>query len=94
MSRELTSIDPDVLAAVTGGKSHSPSTSTTSNSGSSSNIDGLLQQLSSITGSIKDIQNKTSGLSSNEMFMLVALAIQNRPAANVVYVGTRRGRWW
>lgn len=91
MSRELNSIDPDVLAAVTGGKSHSTSTS---NSGSSSNIDGLLQQLNSITGSIKDIQNKTNGLSSNEMFMLVALAIQNRPAANVVYVGTRRGRWW
>ena len=91
MSRELTSIDPDVLAAVTGGKSHSTSSS---NSGSSSNIDGLLQQLNSITGSIKDIQNKTNGLSSNEMFMLVALAIQNRPAANVVYVGTRRGRWW
>lgn len=91
MSRELTSIDPDTLAAVTGGKSHSTSSS---NSGSSSNIDGLLQQLNSITGSIKDIQNKTNGLSSNEMFMLVALAIQNRPAANVVYVGTRRGRWW
>jgi hypothetical protein len=88
MSRELVSIDPHVLDAVTGGTS-------SSSSSSSSGIDGLLSQLNSITSSIKDIQTKTNGLSSPEMFMLVALALQNRPApsASVVYVAPRRG-WW
>jgi hypothetical protein len=86
MSRELVSIDPHVLDEVLGGKSHGGS--------SSSNIDGLLSQLNSITGSIKDITKKTSGLSSTEMLMLCCLALQNRPAASsVVYVGPRRG-WW
>jgi L-asparaginase/Glu-tRNA(Gln) amidotransferase subunit D len=95
MSRELASIDPHVLDNVTGGTSSSSSNSSSSNnSSSSSNIDGLLSQLNSITGSIKDIQTKTNGLSSSEMFMLCALAMQNRPAsASVVYVGPRRGRW-
>jgi len=89
MSRELVSIDPHVLDAVTGGKS------TSAGASSSTGIDGLLSQLSSITGSIKDIQTKTNGLSSTEMFMLVALALQNRSQAptSVVYVGPRRG-WW
>lgn len=91
MSRELASIDPNVLDSVTGGTSSSSSSS--AKSGGSSNIDGLLDQLSSITGSIKDIKTKTSGLSSGEMFMLCALALQNRPAASVVYVGPRRS-WW
>ena len=87
MSRELVSIDPHVLDIVTGGKSHN-------SSGGSSNIDGLLNQLNSITSSIKDIKTKTNGLSSSEMFMLCALALQNRPASTgVVVVGTR-GRWW
>jgi hypothetical protein len=85
MSRELVSIDPDVLDAVTGGKANSSS--------GSGNIDDLLGQLNSITSSIKDIKTKTNGLGSSEMFMLVALALQNRPPANVVYVGPRRGRW-
>ena len=85
MSRELVSIDPHVLDEVLGGKSHGSS---------SSNIDGLLSQLSSITGSIKDITKKTSGLSSTEMLMLCCLALQNRSApSSVVYVGPRRG-WW
>jgi hypothetical protein len=88
MSRELVSIDPHVLDAVTGG------TTTTKSSSSSSGIDGLLSQLNCITSSIKDITTKTNGLSSTEMFMLCALALQNRPAAStsVVYVGPRR--WW
>jgi len=88
MSRELVSIDPHVLDAVTGGTS-------SSSSSSSSGIDGLLGQLNSITSSIKDIKTKTNGLSNGEMFMLVALALQNRPQAStsVVYVGPRRG-WW
>lgn len=88
MSRQLVSIDPHVLDIVTGGKSHG-----SSGSGSGS-IDNLLSQLSSITSSIKDIKTKTSGLSSTEMFMLCALALQNRSASSsVVYVGTRRGCW-
>jgi len=88
-SSPLVSIDPLVLADVTGGKS-------SGSKGSSSNIDGLLQQLSSITGSIKDIQTKTNGLNSTEMLMLVVLAAQNRSSANVVYVsgGRRPGGWW
>lgn len=92
MSRELVSIDPHVLDNVTGGTSGS-SSSGKSGSGGGSGIDGLLDQLSSITSSIKDIKTKTSGLSSGEMFMLCALALQNRPAASVVYVGPRR-TWW
>lgn len=86
MSRELVSIDPQILDEVIGGKS---------NSTSGSNIDGLLSQLNAITGSIKDITRKTNGLGSTEMLMLCALAMQNRPASGVVYVGTRRpGCWW
>lgn len=83
-SRELASIDPQVLDAVTGGKSHSSSSS------SASGIDGLLGQLNSITSSIKDIKTKTSGLSSTEMLMLCALALQNRNTTGVVYIGPRR----
>ncbi len=87
MSRQLVSIDPHVLDIVTGGKS--------GGSSGSGNIDNLLSQLNSITSSIKDIKTKTSGLSSTEMFMLCALALQNRPSSGVVYVGTRRtGCWW
>lgn len=94
MSRELVAIDPHALDNVTGGTSGNSSSSNNSSNGSSSNIDSLLSQLSSITGSIKDIKTKTSGLSSAEMFMLCALAMQNRPAqASVIYVGPRRG-WW
>ena len=92
MSRELASIDPHVLDAVTGGKS---SNSSGGSSGGSSGIDGLLGQLNSITSSIKDIKTKTSGLSSGEMFMLCALAMQNRSSASsVVYVGPRRFGCW
>ena len=88
-SSPLMSIDPLVLAEVTGGKNSGSSGS------SSSNIDGLLSQLSSITSSIKDIKTKTSGLGSTEMLMLVVLAAQNRSPAGVVYVGNRRpGCWW
>jgi hypothetical protein len=97
MSRALVSIDPSILDIVTGGKSsgggggHGSGSSGGSSSSSSSSIDGLLSQLNSITSSIKDIKTKTSGLNSTEMFMLCALALQNRPAsASVVSVGTRR----
>lgn len=97
MSRPLVSIDPHVLDNVTGGKASGSGTGSGTGGGggsSSSGIDGLLSQLNSITSSIKDIKTKTSGLSSPEMFMLCALAMQNRPQqANVIYVGPRRGRW-
>jgi hypothetical protein len=89
MSSPIATIDPLVLAAVTGG-------SKSSNSSSSSSIDGLLNQLSSLTSSIKDIKTKTSGLSSTEMMMLCVLAAQNRGASSsVVYVsgGRRIGCW-
>lgn len=81
----IVSIDPLVLAEVTGGKG--------SSSSSSSGIDGLLSQLNSITSSIKDIKTKTSGLSSTEMMMLCVLAARNQQPTSVVYVGPRRG-WW
>ena len=81
----IVAIDPLVLAEVTGGKGSSSST----------NIDGLLDQLNSITSSIKDIKTKTNGLSSTEMLMLVVLAARSQPSSSVVYVGSRRaGCWW
>ena len=94
MSRELMLIDPHVLDTVTGGKSRGSSSGSSGGSSSGgSNIDSLLSQLNAITGSIKDITKKTSGLGSGEMLMLCYLALQNRPAAgSVVSVGTRR-RW-
>ncbi len=84
MSTPLPSIDPGALAAVTGGKN------------SAGTLDTLLDQLSSITGSLKDIHRKTSGLNSTEMLMLCVLAMQNRGAGSgVVYVGNgRSGCWW
>jgi hypothetical protein len=82
MSTPLTSIDPNALATVTGGGGRP--------SKGGSGIDGLLDQLSSMAGSIKDIKKKTSGFGQTEMLMLCMLAIQNRPQANVVYVGRRR----
>lgn len=80
----LVPIDSSTLQTVTGGKHAS----------SSSNIDSLLGQLSSLTSSLNDIKKKTSGLGSSEMLLLVMLAMQNRPANNVVYVARRPGPWW
>jgi len=90
MSRELASIDPHILDNVTGGKSSGGGGGHSSSSG---NIDGLLSQLNSITSSIKDIKTKTSGLSSSEMFMLCALALQNRNTTGVLFIGPKRGCW-
>jgi hypothetical protein len=73
----LVPIDSKTLEAVTGGRS---------------NIDSLLGQLNSITGSISEIKNKTNGLGSNEMLLLCMLAFQNR-GSNAVYVN-RPGCWW
>ena len=59
----------------------------------SSNIDSLLGTLNSLTSSINDVKNKTNGLDQSSMFLLCFLALQQRPSANVLYVG-RRGCWW
>lgn len=78
MSSPLVTISQDDLDAVTGGAA----------------IDGLLNQLNSITSTIKDINKKTSGLGSTEMLMLCFLAAQSRGNSSVVYVGPRRFGCW
>lgn len=83
----LTAIDLSTLSTVTGGAVRG------SGSSSSSNIDGVLQTLNSITDSIKDISNKTSGFSSSQMMLLCVLAMQRGPSNGVVLVGGR-GRCW
>jgi hypothetical protein len=87
MSKSLVPIDAVALHTVTGGKGGS------SNPG---NIDGLINQLNSITGSISTLKQKTSGFGQTEMLMLCFLAMQrNQQAAPVVYVsGPRRGWYW
>lgn len=77
-----TSIEPTALAGVTGGVTRR----------GGSNIDGLIDQLNSLTSSIKDINQKTSGFGNAEMLVLCMLAMQQQQQSNVVYVG-RRG-WW
>ncbi len=80
----LVPIDSLTLDTVTGGgNSRTPQ------------LDSLLGQLGSLTSSLNDFKSKTSGLGSNEMLLLVMLAMQNRTANSVVYVGSRRpGGWW
>jgi hypothetical protein len=77
-----TPIEPTALAAVTGGATRR----------GGSNIDGLIDQLNTLTSSIKDINQKTSGFGSTEMLVLCMLAMRQQQPPNVVYVG-RRG-WW
>jgi hypothetical protein len=80
----LVPIDSNTLDTVTGG-----------GSSSSSNIDSLLGTLDSLKSSLSDIKTKTNGLGQGEMLILCMLAMQNRSASNVVYVGSRRpGYWW
>jgi hypothetical protein len=77
----LVPIDSNTLDTVTGG--------------GSSNIDQLLGTLSTLTSSINEIKTKTNGFGQSEMLLLCMLAMQNRGASNVVYVGSRRpGCWW
>jgi len=80
MSNEIKAIDLNVLDAVTGGTKRG---------------DSLINDLSYLATSIKDLTQKTSGFSSTQMMLLCCLALQrNQPNAstNVVYVS--RGRWW
>jgi phage-related minor tail protein len=86
MSNLLTPVDLNALEAVTGG------TATTPRSSSSSN-DQLLQTLTGIANTIKDIgttANKT-GFSTTEVLMLGLLMNQNRGGQVNVFV--RRPYW-
>ena len=94
-SNEIVSLDVALLEAVTGGTSSS-SAGAEQLGGSTNNIDTLLSQLHSITGSLNDFKKKTSGLGSTEMLMLCALAMRNnqQPSNTVVIVpGGPRRRW-
>jgi phage-related minor tail protein len=86
MSNLLTPVDPHVLEAVTGG------TTTTPRSSSSSN-DQLLQTLTGIASTIKDLGNTAnkSGFSMTEVLMLGLLMNQNRGGQVDVFV--RRPHW-
>lgn len=78
----LVPIDSKDLDLVTGGKS-------------SSSIDSLLGTLGSITSTINDIKNKTSGLGQTEMLMLCFLAMQrSQRGVNIVYASRPPGCRW
>lgn len=85
MSNEIKPIDLTALDRVTGGSHGSP----------------VLGDLSAIATQIKDLTNKTSGFSSSQMLLMVAVLASQRNggfggwgggATNVVYVS--RPRWW
>lgn len=89
MSNLLTSVEPRILEAVTGGATAVPATATASSRCASG--DQLLQQLTSLSSTIKDIgttANKT-GFSTTEVLMLGMLMNQNRQ----VNVFVRRPFW-
>ncbi|MBA2543362.1 MAG: hypothetical protein H0V17_27220 [Deltaproteobacteria bacterium] len=76
---ELVTIDLATLTTVTGGKSGDP----------------LINDLSYLASSIKDLTKQTSGFSSSSMLLLCMLALQrnnNAAQTNVVYV--QRPRYW
>jgi hypothetical protein len=86
MSKEPKPIDLATLEAVTGGSKRG---------------DNVLNDLSYLASSIKDLTAKTSGFSSTQMLLLCCLALQRNNggggfgcggSTNVVYV--QRGRWW
>jgi len=86
MSNLLISVEPHTLEAVLGGAAVTPRASSTN-----TNNDQLLQQLTSLSQSIKDIgttANKT-GFSTTEVLMLGLLMNQNRQ----VNVFVRRPFW-
>jgi hypothetical protein len=89
MSNLLTSVEPRILEAVTGGATTASATATASPRCASS--DQLLQQLTSLSSTIKDIgttANQT-GFSTTEVLMLGMLMNQNRQ----VNVFVRRPFW-
>ena len=81
MSNLLTPVDTQALEAVTGG------TATTPRSSSSSN-DQLLQTLTGIANTIKDLGNASNrtGFSTTEILMLGLLMNQNRGGQVNVFV--------
>jgi hypothetical protein len=94
MSNLLTSVEPSILEAVTGGTTttatKTATTTTTTGSRSTSN-DQLLQTLTSLSNTIKDIGNAAnkSGFSTTDILMLGILMSQNRQ----VNVFVRRPFW-
>ena len=86
MSNLLTPVDLEVLEAVTGGTATTPRCSTGS-------ADQLLQTLTSLSSTIKDLGNTASksGFSTTEVLMLGLLMNQNRGGQVNVFV--RRPYW-
>ena len=93
MSNLLTHVDHNALETVTGGATTttSSSSSTTTRTRSGGN-DQLLQQLTQLSQTIKDIGSaaQKSGFSTTEILMLGLLMNQNR---NQVNVFVRRPYW-
>jgi|GEM_PF-6064155 len=89
MSNLLTPLDLDTLHAVTGGTSTKAATPSAC-IGSSS--DALLQQLTSLSSTIKDIGNTAhkTGFSTSEVLMLGLLMNQRSSQVNVI---VRRPFW-
>lgn len=87
MSNLLTPVAPHILEAVTGGQRTPSSSSTTGakplNTGSGSN--DLLQILTSLSNTIKDISSAAnkSGFSTTEILMLGFMLQQQRNPVNV-----------
>ncbi len=76
---ELVTIDLATLTTVTGGKSGDP----------------LINDLSYLASSIKDLTKQTSGFSSSSMLLLCMLALQrNNNAAQTIVVYVQRPRYW
>jgi len=91
MSNLLTPVDPHALHAVTGGTTTATRSSSPSSSPSSSTNDALLQQLTSLSNTIKDIGNTANktGFSTTEVLML-GLMMNQRSQVNVF---VRRPYW-
>lgn len=79
----LAPIDSTILHTVTAGSSRGSSPA--------SGIDSLLAELNSMTSSLNNFKNKTSGLDQGSMLILCMLAMRRN--SGVVYVGSP-GAWW
>lgn len=86
MSNLLTPVEPQALEAVTGGATAAPRSSASSN-------DQLLQTLTGISNTIKELGNTANrtGFSTTEILMLGLLMNQNRGGQVNVFV--RRPYW-
>jgi hypothetical protein len=92
MSR-MTSIAPEALEGVTGGKATPPVKPSTGSSSSGSN-DQLLAAVQGIQSSLADIgKNNNGGNNNTLLFMGMALAMQRRNQTTVVYGGGRNYYW-